>query len=166
MSTDAANTTVTGSVNLPGQNVNNAAAVNFAGIYHHAACIPVPACPPTAANGNVMVAQVFVTPISVSGNFDAASNKVYPISSFTAYTTDPSAVGGIPAACSASSGAAVACTGQSATGRFWRACLRIITSRGEVVLDATTAQWAQVQAITRCSIQGEAAGDPNSVWGP
>ncbi len=151
VSTDGVNTTVTATVNLPGQNVNNATAVNFSGIFHHGACIPVPACPPTAANGRPMVPEVFVAPISVSGTAEANSNKVYPISSMTAYTTNPATT---PVACTAT-GAANACQGQSATGLFWRACLRIITSRGEVQLDAVTAEYAQVQATTRCSVQGE-----------
>ena len=39
------NVYVTAQVTTPGQNLNNARSVNFVGIYHNGACVPVPNCP-------------------------------------------------------------------------------------------------------------------------
>ena len=36
---------VVAAVNIPGQNLNNAGAVTFAGLYYHGGCVPVPQCP-------------------------------------------------------------------------------------------------------------------------
>ncbi|SRR5579883_1350172 len=96
--------TVSASVPMPGQNLNNARSVNFAGIYHSGACVPAPVCP-----GN-MKAAIYVAAVGVSGvndpptgctntTWNASSSKdpnsansltgctanVYPVSSFTAW---------------------------------------------------------------------------------
>ena len=170
ISTTGANTTVTATVNLPGQIVNNAEAVNFAGMYHTGTCVPVPTCPPTDAAGNPMVAEIMAVPSSVSGTNDPTPPppipppNVYPLSSFTAYATSPAAD---PDPCDpASGGARDICTGTSSTNMFWRVCLRMITSKGLVVLDAGSAEYAVIMAMTRCSVPGEPAGDPFNVWGP
>ena len=86
--TSAGACNVVAAVNIPGQNLNNADAVTFAGVYHHGGCVPVPVCP-VDPNGNNLIPQIMVVPLSVSGVNDASPNNsnVYPISSFTAYST-------------------------------------------------------------------------------
>ncbi len=85
-------TSVYGQINIPGQNLNNARSVNYAGIYSGGGCVPAPSCPPG------MSPSILVSPVSVSGINDAptgctgglnspagCSGNVYPISSFTAF---------------------------------------------------------------------------------
>lgn len=166
-------TTVTASVNIPGQNLNNATAVNFTGIYHNGACVPVPQCP-TLPNGTPMVPTILVAPASVSGMNDA-STDVYPISSFTAYATGPTnyingAGSGGPPACSSDNSNNTACYLSSVggttvqTGSYWRVCLQVVTEKGAVKWAATTGQYATVTAITRCSIPNESAGSSMGVF--
>lgn len=157
----AAPAVVTASVNLPGQDLNNATGVNFAGTYHTGTCVPVPVCPASDVNGNAMTPQIMVAPTSVSGTNDAGQPTVYPISSLTASATAPAAS---PAACTATG--TTDCGGTlPPSGMYWRVCLTIVTTKGPVVLDSTTAQWAVVMAMTRCSIVGEPAGNGGS-FGP
>lgn len=149
-------------VTIPGNNLNNASAVNFAGIYHHGGCVPVPPCPQN------MTANVMVVPVSVSGVNDAGSTNVYPISSFTAYAMSPSSS---PAACS-TGGSAPACPTDGAVNpSYWRVCLQVITEKGNVastnLATSSTAWWGQyatVAAFTRCSIQNEPSGSPLGVF--
>lgn len=49
------------SVNIPGQNLNNARSVNFASVYYSGSCVPAPVCP---AN---MKPAILVMPVAVSG---------------------------------------------------------------------------------------------------
>lgn len=82
---------VTSSVNVPGQNLNNARSVNFAAVYHSGACVPAPTCP------SGMTPQIMVIPAAVNGVTDApnctnqydpstCSNvNLYSINSFTAF---------------------------------------------------------------------------------
>lgn len=153
-------TTVSASVNIPGQNLNNARAVNFAGLYHNGACVPEPICP-VDLGGTAMTPSVMVVPVSASGMSDPNSTNVYPISSFTAYATAPSTA---PLACTG--GAGVACDGGTAGGRYWRVCLNVVTSKGLVTWDSTSGPTAVVMALTRCAITGEPSGSAFSVWGP
>lgn len=60
---------VVSTVNIPGQNLNNATAVNYAGIYHSGACVPAPVCP-VDKDGNTLVPQIMVVPVSVSGVYE------------------------------------------------------------------------------------------------
>jgi hypothetical protein len=79
-------------VNIPGQNLNNAMAVNYAGVYHSGACVKVPNCPLAS-----MVPDVVVVPVSVTGMSDlptgtctpgnTANCNAYPINSFTGFAT-------------------------------------------------------------------------------
>jgi prepilin-type N-terminal cleavage/methylation domain-containing protein len=166
-------TTVTASVNIPGQSLNNATAVNFTGIYHNGACVPVPNCP-TLPSGAAMVPSISVAPASVSGMNDG-STDVYPISSFTAYATGPtnyvngSGAGG-PPACSSDASNNTACysnvAGGStvATGRYWRVCLQVVTEKGSVRWQSTTGQYATVTALTRCSVPTENVGSSMGVF--
>jgi len=88
--------TVSGSVNIPGQNLNNARSLNFAGLYYSSSCVPAPTCP------SGMTPQIFVTPASVSGLTappscgaapqnppytpdSSCTASVFPIESFVAY---------------------------------------------------------------------------------
>lgn len=100
-------------VPIPGQNLNNARSLNFAGIYYAGSCVPAPTCPLG------MIPNVVVTPSAVSGVNDAptctgsslsppydpnsCSGQVYPISSFIGFArgdnvtgapTDPNGGGG------------------------------------------------------------------------
>lgn len=167
-------TTVTASVNIPGQNLNNATAVNFTGIYHNGACVPVPQCP-TMPNGTAMTPSIIVSPGSVSGMNDASSTDVYPISSFTAYATGPGywnvpASGTPPASCNNSTSTSNTCdlnaSGDSAApaGQYWRVCLKVQTAKGDVSWSATTGQYATVVVSTRCVIPNERSGSSLNVW--
>lgn len=165
----AATTTcsIVASVNIPGQNLNNARAVNFAGLFKHGGCVPVPKCPVDPL-GNTMTPQVMIVPTSVSGvnDVDTDPTRVYPISSFTAYATNRAAT---PAPCNGSTTAAT-CTPISGppADEYWRACLQVVTEKGQVT--STTTNWGQyvtLMAITRCAVTGgtgEAAGSTFSVF--
>jgi prepilin-type N-terminal cleavage/methylation domain-containing protein len=136
--------TLIATVNVPGQNLNNARSVNFAGVYQHGACVAKPTCP------NGMDPQLFLAPASVSGMNDNVTTTVYPIHSFTAYYVD--VVGG---------GSTGACTGDTtvaacpAAGSYWRACLQIITTNGIVNYTQTTARAQKMVGFTRCTPPGE-----------
>lgn len=139
----------------PGQDPDQAAGLNFAGIYHHGACVPVPACPATTS-GKTYSAQVFLTPTSVSGVNDDASTNVYPISSFIAYAEGPSSS---PAGCVGAS-TIKGCSNGTETGQYWRACLQIVTERGDVAVTRTD-DWGDavsIAAFTRCTISSEPTG--------
>lgn len=153
-------------VNVPGQNLNNATAINFAGLYHHGACVPVPVCPNTTAGSAVTTTpQIFVMPVSVSGVNDQSSGNIYPISSFTAFSTAPAAV---PAACPG--GTADACTPLNGnaplSGLYWRVCMQVITEKGDVQATRTD-KWGNnvtLGAFTRCAISNEPAGSQFGVY--
>ena len=93
-------TVVVANVSVPGQNLNNARSINFAGIYNNGACVPAPNCPPN------MRPNIFVAPVSVAGitsnptcsdpnDPSTCSNiQAYPLTSFVAFargSTSPSA---------------------------------------------------------------------------
>jgi hypothetical protein len=159
---------VVSSVNIPGQNLNNARAVNFAGIYHHGACVPVPLCPTT------MTPQIMVVPVAVSGVNDPGSSDVYPISSFTAYATptNNTPLNLTPPDCEPKSrlyNPSGACTPDSnsttAAQAYWRVCLNVVTEKGDVSVTNTsttlTDLWGKnvtLMAITRCAAKNEPAG--------
>lgn len=164
---------VVSAVNIPGQNLNNANAVNYAGLYHHGACIPVPICP-VDANGKTMTPEVMVVPVSVSGINDPNNTSVYPISSFTAYaTSNNGTLDDTPLSCNVQGGPAptpTSCTiGQGTEApskQYWRACLQIVTDRGDVS-ETNNTQWGEnvtLMAITRCSIANEPSGSGFDVF--
>ncbi|MHB1946678.1 MAG: type II secretion system protein [Gammaproteobacteria bacterium] len=178
---------VTSSVTVPGQNLNNARSVNFAGVYHSGACVPVPSCP------TGMTAQVMVVPVSVSGLNDDPSISgacaagaldytscsgltAYPISSFTGVAYGP-----VFYSSTGSSGTANVpnCGDPTTTGdclisttsgspymvisqNVWRVCLSITTEKGQVTPRNSYA-WGQatgsVMVLTRCS---PGAGEPGT----
>lgn len=166
---------ISASVGIPGQNLNNATAVNFTGVYHNAGCVPVPKCP-KMPNGTAMVPTIVVSPASVSGMNDNV-NAAYPISSFTAYATGPTSyttgsAGSGPPPCASTDvmNPSTTCdlntSGDRAapTGTYWRVCLQVHTQKGSVVWNASTGQYATVLAITRCSIPTENSGSSMGVW--
>lgn len=168
-------TLITTSVNIPGQNLANATAVNFAGLYHNGACVPVPSCP-LDNNGNPLEADIIVAPVSVSGMSDTGSTNVYPLTSINAFAQDAvdlTATGGIgPTPCPSNTtgnGNPSFCYADNALnqitdGKYWRVCLAAITSKGDVVWDGTTGLYGTVMVITRCSNPNEDSGSGFDYW--
>jgi type II secretory pathway pseudopilin PulG len=167
---------VSASVNIPGQNLNNARAVNFTGLVKHGGCVPVPDCPVDAA-GNTMTPQVQIIPVSVSGYYyDSVAgdeNKVYPISSFTAYAKGPSYYPTNPVGCDRPLGAVstvrdcyTTYQGASRARGYWRACLQVVTEQGDTQNDPNTTFGNKVQlmAITRCHIQNESGTSNTGIY--
>jgi len=164
---------IVSSVNIPGQNLNNARAINFSGLYKHGACVPVPQCP-VDVTGNTMTAQVFVAPVQVAGTYDgglSTSNpNVYPISSFSAYATPKVPAGNNPVSCTG--GKAPDCSAlDGGTVGHWRVCVQVVTERG-VVSDNSAAtppspNWGDnqtIMALTRCVTNNEPAGSPFNIY--
>ena len=161
---------VVASVNIPGQNLNNARAINFAGLYHHGGCVPVPECP-VDASGTTMTPQIMVVPVQVSGVNDANTNNVYPISSFTAYARGNTPLDTAPPNCdnSTSYNTSDDCTqeisGQAAKA-YWRVCLQVVTEKGDVQTTRSD-PWgnnATLMAVTRCAVTNESAGSTFQVY--
>lgn len=164
---------VVSSVNIPGQNLNNAQAVNFSGLYRQGGCVPVPTCPVDSFTGTTMTPQIMVAPVSVSGFNDQNQPNVYPISSFTAYAVGGKGSGHTPATCGPKSSTNPDCStntqGNIATD-YWRVCMQIITEKGDVqdTNAGSAADWGgkvSLMAITRCAISNEPAGTTFNVYG-
>ncbi len=153
-------TVVVASVNIPGQNLNNARSVNFASVYYSGSCVPAPNCPPN------MKQDIMVMPASVNGVNDSPAScpsgspfdpslctgtKSYSVNGFTAFargidlTTgkpgDPNGVGtSAPLSCQTSrTPAAQSCVANPDGARFqsdgtlyWRVCLSVTTEKGTV----------------------------------
>jgi len=153
---------VVASVNIPGQNLNNARAVNFANVYHHGGCVPVPACP-VDAQGQTMTAEILLSVVQASGVSDTGSSRVYPIESFTAYYTGGPGVTNPPAC---QNGTQVACNPVGSASGYWRACIQIWTEKGDVSLSNSSAwgNYATLLAITRCSVVNEPSGSPITIY--
>ncbi len=186
--TTATSCYVVSTVNIPGYNLNNARAVNFAGLYHYGACVPVPTCP-VDPTGTQMIPQIVVVPVQVTGlndqpsgctadangNYSCTNMNAYPLTSFTAYATGPGP-GANPAACG-DGGITTTCyatpTTTLTTGTYWRVCLSLATEKGTVTPSNDLA-WGQlsgtIMAITRCATAAEAAqgntagGSSLNVW--
>jgi len=150
-------------VQVPGQNLNNARSINFGGVYHNGACVPVPDCP------GGMKAQIFVSPVSVSGlseglNLSTSSGEVVPLSSFTAYvkpSPDPATGAVGPENCTDTSYAP--CYQDNAStllppGNYWRVCLDIVTEKGQISGTKWVKESGSVAAITRCVPDNEPSG--------
>jgi prepilin-type N-terminal cleavage/methylation domain-containing protein len=164
--------TVAASVNIPGQNLNNATAVNYAGLYHSGACVPAPECP-VDKDGKTMIPQIFVVPVQINGVNDNPSGtpNVYPISSFAAFaqTQFGGNPGPKPQACpGSSSGNTCNISGgtPSPSDRYWRVCIAATTEKGSV--SPTNPNWGKyegiVMAITRCAVNNEPTGSGFDVW--
>lgn len=149
--------TVQSSVNIPGQNLNNARSINFAGLYHNGACVAAPVCP------GKMKPSIVVTPVAVSGLNDDNSLNVYPISSFAAYaigtdSTSTSPPGTLPLKCNGNAGDSGDACPASASTQYWRVCLRIYTQKG-LVNGVDNKTWGLnagvILALTRCMPENE-----------
>lgn len=166
---------VLAAIGVPSQNLSNAGGIKFAGLFHHGACIPLPSCS-VDAGGATLTPQVFVMPVSISGINDASN--IYPLTSVSAYATggtnttppDCSNAPGYVATYSAGSNdcTSVANAGPAVT-KYWRACVKIMSMRGDVTTTQTSANnaWASsitLVAFTRCAIPNEAAGSTFSIY--
>ena len=159
-------------VPIPGQVLNNATSVNYAGLYHSGACVPVPTCPVTGTTK--MQASILVTPVSITGANDAPTPSAactytnttgcvvnaYPLSSFTATATapkpatagsgPPDCVTGVLSPCYSTLGPAGAPTFIADGKNYWRVCISIVTEKGPVnpapseTVDPTSSIWGQV----------------------
>ena len=162
----AGTATVTASVSIPGQNLNNARAVNFGSLYTVNGCVPKPSCPLK------MTEEILVVPVSVNGTNDqtgqiplpAASQNVYPISSFTANAID---LGKSSKGNDCAGNANVQCSwggtggGDPGAAGYWRVCLSVTTEKGAVPISTVM---GTVMAITRCVPVGEQPGTGIGVW--
>lgn len=172
-------TYVTAQVTTPGENLNNARSVNFTGIYHHGACVPVPICPgynvatsSCITGSNCMAPQIMVVPVSLSGVNDTGSSNVYAMASFTAYAYGPSNTpvdcdtGTTPTACSLGSGIAP----NYSSPLYWRVCVQVVAQKGLVSTTNTGSggqawgQYATVMAVTRCAPPNEPYGSDFTVF--
>jgi len=186
-------TYVTAQVTTPGQDLNNARSMNFAGVYHHGACVPVPTCPgfnPSTnacnAGTNCMVPQIMVAPASVSGVSDTGTTNAYPITSFTAYALGPTVAANAmscpavispavtptstPTPCTWGTAGIPNGTTASPTGLYWRVCLQVVTGKGIVSTTNTGAgaaawgQYGSVVVMTRCTPPNEPYGSDFTVF--
>lgn len=140
----------------------------YAGLYHQGACVPQPQCPETTVDGVTKnSAQIFLVPVAVSGVNDDGSTNVYPISSFTAYASGEASDS--PANCIGSSitpSCGDASVTGTTTGLYWRACIQIVTERGDVQVTRTD-NWGNnvtMAAFTRCQPQDEKSGSGLDLW--
>lgn len=157
---------IDGSVNVPTEALNEKGYLNFAGIYHHGACVPVPDCPTGTTP------QIFVAPAQISGSYSGAGNYATSITSFGAYARGPGAPNQVYNCYSIGNGAGYGqtCTeggGGPPAAQYWRVCANVLTNRG----DASTfgdSLWGASQvlmAVTRCSPDtGEPTGSRFNVY--
>ncbi|MDR3490510.1 MAG: type II secretion system protein [Gammaproteobacteria bacterium] len=193
--TDSNGTFAAATVSIPGQNLNNARSINYAGVYSSGGCVPAPVCP-----GN-MKPSIIVAPVGVSGVYDTPSCSsasdptscsnvnITPLSSFTAFARGGQGANGAPVpdntnlldcaiynptpqGCNNPWGNGTAYTALSATDdsatKYWRVCLAVITEKGRIVPSAANQGrlMGSVMAITRCVPNNEApVGSAINVWG-
>lgn len=161
---------VAAAVSIPGQNLNNATAVNFTGLYHHGGCVPVPDCPKDSNNNQVMTPQIMVVPTSVSGVNDEGSGANYPLVSFSAYASGaPAAPSSVPPCqgSTANSAGTPPCPTTEGVAQYWRVCLKVFTQKGRVT-SGTTYPWGAnvvLMAITRCALLNGPVGSNFNVYG-
>ncbi|HTM63884.1 MAG TPA: type II secretion system protein [Gammaproteobacteria bacterium] len=179
--------TVTSSVNIPAQSLNNVGNLSYAGVYHNGGCVPVPQCPNTDATGSSVVPEIQVAPVSFSGFYDAGSTTGYPLTSITASTSGnyvDLSLGSGPAACGNSTSTTTDCYSDATvespvvysvpgpnrgsvkitTGKYWRVCLYVTTQAGSVTWDSLTGQYTAILAMTRCKSTNETSGSTMNVW--
>tara|TARA_R110000868_G_scaffold108769_3_gene296633 strand:+ start:2668 stop:3645 length:978 start_codon:yes stop_codon:yes gene_type:complete len=167
---DYESTGVSASVNIPGQNLNNAGAVNYAGVYNHGGCVPAPVCP-VDQEGTELKPEVMLSMQAASGLNVPGSPEIYPITGMTMYLAqeDPVEGGSVPG-CNpgeASYGGGADCTATTdpVGTKYWRVCLQLVTSKGIVQWDDTDAtlktfNYAAITAMTRCKTPDEPRGTP------
>jgi prepilin-type N-terminal cleavage/methylation domain-containing protein len=126
----------TAQVNIPGQNLNNARAVNFAAIFLNGTCVPAPVCPGT------MVPSIYVSPVSVNAYAQGGGSAALGGSA------------GTPLNCAGTAGPSCGAPATDPTGTtYWRVCLKIITEKSAITAASGSNQEAlegSVLAITRC----------------
>jgi prepilin-type N-terminal cleavage/methylation domain-containing protein len=183
-------------VSIPGQNLNNARSVNFAGVYYSGSCVPAPNCPP-GMSPSIIVAPSSVTGVSdtttCSGMPPVCTPSVFPLSSFTAFArgndntgapADPNnqppldcAVSVTPTQeqCWATAGGATTFPANAGV-KYWRVCLTVSTQNGLVYPASSTYPTYDQQgkilgtiiAITRC-VPNKGLESPSGsmdVWQP
>ncbi len=147
------------SVPPPGQNLNNARAINFGSVYSSGQCVPTPTCPVG------MTPQIFVVPVSLSGLADMtnqAAPNVYPISSYIAYAVGPflssNSSSNVCDNTTGSGGTSDDCSTTNIQGgannKYWRVCLSVTTEKGVAHIpqanQTDTKNLGSVIAVTRC----------------
>ena len=138
---------ITAYLTIPGQNLNNAMAVNYGAVYYSGSCVPQPNCP------SGMVASLMVMPVAVTGIQGSPggctsaqdpnscnSMSVSPVTSFRAFYTGASGSYGLSppdceitgnpnnVACIFPGGTTTAET--NAASNYWRVCLEVVTTTG------------------------------------
>ena len=188
-----------GSVNIPNQSISGASAINFAGFYHSGSCVPAPSCPdPAQYDPQIMVVPAavngFYNPPTVSGTCtpqdqSGCNMTYYPLNGYTAYATGATtstsdtpvdytkgnATTG-PLQCGTTAPARDNCLQMSdgtqlGDGKYWRVCLSVTTSSGDVAPTGTLANpWGQltgtVMVLTRCKPKAQSMGSDFTVWAP
>lgn len=180
---DLAKRSVIAQVNIPGQNLNNARAINFAAIYSNGACVPAPKCP------GRMVPQIIAVPVSVRGINDSlpapTTPTAYPLTSFMAFArgdqTTPSNPSTQPLDCTVTKQPTTRVCNQTQADppgtQYWRVCLGITTEKGYAYPDIYRTPTADanrhglllgsILAITRCAPPNESPmGTPFGVFTP
>jgi hypothetical protein len=181
---------VVATVTIPAESISGAQAINFAGLYHSGACVPAPTCP---AN---YTAQVFAVPVSVNAFYTAPDGTSSPctaedtsgclmtyvqLGGFTAYASEENSSAypaSKPLVCDLTT-ADVPCyktyqkTDEVDSGNYWRVCLAVTTSSGDVSIPGTGSMdnpWGQltgtIMVMTRCMPDGENYGSDFTVWMP
>ena len=173
---DKGNCMVVGMVNIPSQNINRATAVNFAGVYRHGSCVPVPRCAMDSTD-TFLKPQIFVVPISVKGTGFwgatlAPDREVYPLVGFTAYALgdngNATPTGKSPPLCKDDIGKPDPdpCRlenlhNDANTSAYWRVCLQMVSQSRDSNKQYGSSAWMKqtaMMAITRCAPRNEAAG--------
>ncbi len=157
-------TEVVSSVNIPGQNLNNARSVNFAGIYYSGSCVPAPNCP-AGMTPSIMVVPASVAGVngnptcqgtSASGAYDPVGSNannsckanLYPLTAFSAFARggDTSTPGGPVAPGNAGSGGPNDCTisGTPSPAPCWQS---YSNGTPTYITDQTTNYWRVCLAV-------------------
>lgn len=164
-------TEVTASENIPPLILNKLTNVSEAGIYRNGACIPTPDCPVNPA-GVATPPLIEVMPASSTGLSDSNVTNGYPLISFTAFAVGPvdTAFGG-PPSCNNSADTSTACYANTwggallPAGTYWRVCMDVVTSKGKVIWNNATGEYAQIVVFTRCDVNAK-RGSSFTVWAP
>ncbi|MES2218925.1 MAG: type II secretion system protein [Pseudomonadota bacterium] len=159
-------TIASGTINIPGQNLNNAMAVNYGAVYYSGACVPAPTCP-SGMKPTIMVIPVSVTGVLTGSNTMTCSSTTDPTSctmietaslnSFTAFYRGTSLTNDLPVAgpapapldCEITPVGSVAsntvpcnfgANAYAANTSYWRVCIAVANSNGLIYPAASDAQ--------------------------
>lgn len=167
------------SINIPGQNLNNAMSVNFAGLFHSGACVKAPTCPLST-----MEPIIIVVPTAVAGITEAPTGTncnannlqncqiiTQPVTSYIGYATALHTSAGTtpaPNICGSTTTSADCLSDSNGTkitnavagDKYWRVCIGIDTSNGRVSpTGGNSNPWGQlsgtVSVFTRCALPNE-----------